>query len=101
MMWRRIGGDPLALLGLTLVAIVVFCGLFAPWIVPFDPFKIVVPDKLQPPSFVHLFGTDNLGRDVFSRVIMGSQIALAVGISTIGVALAIGLALGLLAGYGP
>jgi peptide/nickel transport system permease protein len=101
LLWRRISSDPLALLGLTLVAIVVFCGLFAPWIVPYDPFKIAVPDKLQPPSFVHVFGTDNLGRDIFSRIIMGSRIALAVGISTIGIALCIGLTLGLLAGYGP
>lgn len=100
-MWRRIGRDPLALLGLTLVSLVVFCGIFAPWIVPFDPFRIIVPDKLQAPSLVHWFGTDNLGRDVFSRIIMGSRIALAVGISTIGIALGIGLALGLLAGYGP
>src|SRR4051812_9525104 len=101
MAWRRISGDPLALIGLIFVGTVVFCGLFAPWIVPFDPFKIIVPDKLQPPSFHHWFGTDNLGRDVFSRIIMGSRIALAVGISTIGTALCIGLALGLLAGYGP
>lgn len=99
--WRRIAHDPLALLGLILVAIVVFCGIFAPWIVPYDPFKIVVPDKLQPPSFAHWFGTDNLGRDIFSRIIMGSRIALAVGISTIGISLCIGLTLGLLAGYGP
>jgi peptide/nickel transport system permease protein len=99
--WRRIARDPLAVLGLTLVTIVVFCGIFAPWIVPYDPFKIAVPDKLQPPSLTHWLGTDHLGRDILSRVIMGSRIALAVGISTIGIALCIGLTLGLIAGYGP
>lgn len=99
--WRRIRRDPIGLLGLILVLIVVFCGIFAPWIVPFDPFKINVPDKFQSPSLVHLMGTDNLGRDVFSRIIMGSRIALTVGISTIAIALCIGLFLGLLAGYGP
>ena len=87
--------------GLILVLIVVFCGIFGPWITPFDPFKINVPDKFQPPSFTHLMGTDNLGRDVFSRVIAGSRIALTVGISTIAIALVLGLILGLVAGYGP
>jgi peptide/nickel transport system permease protein len=69
--------------------------------VPYDPFKIAVPDKFLPPSPEHLMGTDNLGRDVFSRVVVGSRIALSVGISAIAIALAIGLALGLIAGYGP
>lgn len=101
LLWRRLKGDPMGLIGLILVLIVVFCGLFGPWITPFDPFKIIVPDRFQAPSFTHLMGTDNLGRDVFSRVIAGSRIALFVGVSTIAIALAIGLSLGLLAGYGP
>jgi peptide/nickel transport system permease protein len=100
-LWRRIRRDPLGLAGLILVLTVVFCGLFAPWIVPFDPYKISVPDKFQSPSLTHLLGTDNLGRDVFSRVIAGSRIALSVGVSTIAIALCLGLFLGLLAGYGP
>ena len=91
----------MGLFGLILVLIVVFCGLFAPWIVPFDPFKITVPEKLQAPDLAHLMGTDNLGRDVFSRIIAGSRIALSVGISTIAIALILGLTLGLVAGYGP
>ena len=91
----------MGLMGLVLVLIVVFCGIFSQWITPYDPFKIVVPDRFQPPSLIHFMGTDNLGRDVFSRVIAGSRIALSVGVSTIATALAIGLALGLLAGYGP
>lgn len=91
----------MGLMGLILVLIVVFCGIFSQWITPYDPFKIVVPDRFQPPSLSHFMGTDNLGRDVFSRVIAGSRIALSVGVSTIATALAIGLALGLLAGYGP
>lgn len=91
----------MGLLGLLLVLTVVICGIFGPWITPYDPFRISVPDKFQAPSFLHLMGTDNLGRDVFSRVIAGSRIALFVGVSTIGLALVIGLGLGLLAGYGP
>ena len=87
--------------GLVLVVIVVFCGIFGPWITPFDPLKINVPDKFQAPSLTHLMGTDNLGRDVFSRIIAGSRIALTVGISTIAIALVLGMTLGLIAGYGP
>jgi peptide/nickel transport system permease protein len=98
---RRIRHDPMGAIGLALVLLVVFCGVFAPWITPFDPLKINVPNKFQPPSLVHWMGTDNLGRDVFSRIIAGSRIALTVGVTTIATALGIGLVLGLIAGYGP
>ena len=87
--------------GLVLVLIVVFCGIFGPWITPFDPLKINVPEKFRAPSLTHLMGTDNLGRDIFSRIIAGSRIALTVGISTIAIALVLGMTLGLIAGYGP
>lgn len=87
--------------GFVLVLIVVLCGIFGPWITPFDPLKINVPDRFQAPSLVHFMGTDNLGRDVFSRIIAGSRIALTIGISTIAIALALGMTLGLAAGYGP
>ena len=98
---RRLRSDPLGLLGLALVLLVVFCGVFAHWIAPYRPNKIKVPDRFTPPGRVHIIGTDNLGRDVFSRVINGSQIALIVGVTSIAIALAIGLMLGLIAGYGP
>jgi peptide/nickel transport system permease protein len=98
---RRLRSDPLGLLGLSLVVLVVLCGLSADWIAPYDPFKINVPDRLMAPSLAHVFGTDNLGRDIFSRVIKGSQIALIVGVNSIAISLAIGLMLGLIAGYAP
>lgn len=98
---RRVRSDPLGLLGLALVALVVFCGLFADWVAPYDPFKINVPAMFSPPSAAHLMGTDNLGRDIFSRILKGSQIALLVGVSSILISQVIGLALGLIAGYGP
>lgn len=88
-------------IGLVLVCIVVFCGLFAPWITPYDPMAIDVPQRFQPPSLAHPMGTDNLGRDIFSRIISGSRIALIVGVGSIAIALVLGLILGLLAGYGP
>jgi peptide/nickel transport system permease protein len=98
---RQIRGDPLGLLGLVLVAAVVFCGLFADWIAPYDPFKIDVPAMFSPPSAQHIMGTDNVGHDIFSRVLKGSQIALFVGVTSIAISLLVGLAFGLVAGYGP
>jgi peptide/nickel transport system permease protein len=98
---RHIRGDPLGLLGLSLVTLVVFCGLFADWIAPYDPFKIDVPAMFSPPSAQHIMGTDNVGHDIFSRIIKGSQIALFVGVTSIAISLLVGLALGLVAGYGP
>jgi peptide/nickel transport system permease protein len=100
-LWRRVGSDPLGLVGLGLVGLIIFCGLFADWIAPYDPFKINVPSMFASPSWTHIMGTDNLGRDIFSRVLKGSQIALFVGVSSIVIAQIIGLALGLIAGYGP
>ncbi|HZF37139.1 MAG TPA: ABC transporter permease [Candidatus Angelobacter sp.] len=98
---QRLLGDPLGLLGLSLVLLVLFCGIFADWITPYDPFKIAVPERMQPPSLVHVMGTDSVGHDIFSRVIKGSQIALVVGVLSIALSLAGGLAAGLAAGYGP
>ncbi|MER9801588.1 ABC transporter permease [Mesorhizobium sp. M0142] len=88
------------MMGLTLVLLVLFCALTASWITPYNPFKIQVLERFQSPSLVHIFGTDGLGRDVFSRVITGSQIALGVGVFSVTVALILGLILGLVAGYG-
>jgi len=93
--------DPLALIGLILVALIVFSAVLAPHIVPYDPNKLNVHYRLQAPSGDHLLGTDQLGRDVFSRTIMGSRIALKVALISISIASALGLLLGLLAGYGP
>ena len=98
---RRLRVEPLGLLGLLLVMLILFSGIAADWIAPYDPFKIKVPDKFLAPELAHPMGTDNLGRDVLSRVIKGSQVALIVGVTSIGIALIIGLALGLIAGYGP
>lgn len=100
-LFSRLRGDPLGMMGLTLVLLVLFCALTASWITPYNPFKIQVLERFHPPSLVHIFGTDGLGRDVFSRVITGSQIALGVGVFSVTAALILGLILGLLAGYGP
>ncbi len=92
--------EPLGLLGFALVALVIVLGVFADWIVPFDPFAISLADSFKAPSFIHLLGTDQLGRDVLSRVIKGTQIAIFVGLTSIVIALLLGLVVGLIAGYG-
>lgn len=93
--------DPLGFAGLLLVALVIFCGLFGGWLAPYSPSKIDVPARLMEPSWQHLFGTDKLGRDVFSRVLHGSAFALRIGIVSVGIAVVLGILFGLIAGYGP
>ncbi len=98
---RRLLHDPLGVFGLILVGIIVFAAIFADWLAPYPPNALDIPARLQDPSLAHLLGTDQLGRDVFSRVLMGGRIALTVASVCISSALGIGLVLGLLAGYGP
>ena len=93
--------DPLGMLGLLLVAIFVFMALLAPLIAPHDPLKIAVTAKFAGPSLEHLVGTDQLGRDLLSRIVYGARTALGISIISIGLAGLIGLLLGLIAGYGP
>lgn len=100
-LWSRLYHDRLGFFGLILVVIVVGSAIFADWIVPYDPIAINIRERLQGPSVKHLMGTDQLGRDVFSRIVMGSRIALKVALVSITLALSCGLVLGLIAGYGP
>lgn len=99
--WAQLWRDPLGISGLVLVVLLVGSAIFAPWIVPYDPNKILVGQKLIAPTAEHWMGTDHLGRDVFSRVIMGGRIALQVALASLAAALSAGLVLGLIAGYGP
>ncbi|MES0885195.1 ABC transporter permease [Roseibium sp. SCP14] len=98
---RGIARDPLGLMGLIIVGTIVVCAVLAVWIVPYDPIALNIKDRLQGPSTAHLLGTDQLGRDTFSRVIMGGQVALKVALPAVFGAMAIGLTLGMIAGYGP
>lgn len=98
---RRILRDPLGALGTALVLLFVLSAVLAPWIAPYEPNALEVPARLQGPSVAHPLGTDNLGRDVLSRVLYGGQIALAVALTAVGLSLAGGIVLGLIAGYGP
>lgn len=98
---KGVASDPFGLLGLLIVGTIVLCAIFAPWIVPYDPVAMNIPERMQGPSLSHLLGTDQLGRDTFSRVVMGGQVALKVALPAVFGAMAIGLTLGMIAGYGP
>jgi peptide/nickel transport system permease protein len=91
--------NPLAAIGVVLVAIFVFAAIFAPWISPQDPAHIDLPNRLQSPTAQHWCGTDELGRDILSRLIWGARISLFVGSSVVVGSLALGLIIGSLAGY--
>ena len=89
----------LASTGMVLVTVFIVFALFAPWIAPQNPSNIDLPSRLQPPSGAHWFGTDELGRDIFSRVIYGARISMLVGGSVVAGSLLLGLVLGSIAGY--
>lgn len=93
--------DPFTRVALVLVAGFLVTAICAPWLAPYSPVKIDVLHKLQPPSAEHWFGTDHLGRDLLSRVIYGARTALTIAMVSVAIAGAIGLLLGLIAGYGP
>ena len=98
---RRLLSEPLGSLGIILVALVIFGAAFADILAAADPSKISPRDRFLGPSFAHLLGTDHLGRDLFSRVMHGSRIALSVALFATAASLIIGSALGLIAGFGP
>jgi len=96
------GRNRLFMLGLAISALLVLAALFAPWIAPYPgdaSGDINMKVKLQPPSTEHLMGTDQFGRDVFSRVLFGARKSLTIGIGIVAIAFTIGLPLGLIAGY--
>ena len=85
--------------GLAVTLLLVLAALFAPWLSPFDPAAQDLPARLSPPSSAHWFGTDELGRDIFSRILYGARVSMLVGSSVVLGCGLIGLALGSLAGY--
>jgi len=89
----------MAVAGSVVVLLLFVVSLLAPWISPYDPSAIDLRDVLAGPSGAHFFGTDQLGRDVFSRMVWGSRISLKVGFVATGIAIVIGAILGALAGY--
>jgi len=97
--WRRFRRNQRAVAGGVLVLFFVTIAVFAPWLAPHQPTRTNLPRRLAPPSHEHLMGTDSLGRDMFSRMLHGGRISLAIGVLAIAVALGIGVFLGAVAGY--
>ncbi|HSZ00156.1 MAG TPA: ABC transporter permease [Terriglobales bacterium] len=89
----------LASTGVVLVTLFVICAVFAPWIAPQDPAQIDLPTRLAGPSSTHWCGTDELGRDILSRLIYGSRISMLVGSCVVAASLTLGLIVGSIAGY--
>lgn len=97
----RVLREPLGAFGIALVLLMVGGAVFADLLTSYDPSRISPRDRFQAPSLDHLLGTDHLGRDLFSRVLHGGRIALSVALFATATSLAIGVVLGLVAGYGP
>ncbi len=89
----------LARAGAFILAILALIATLAPWLAPYDPLAVNLPEALFPPSSVHWLGTDPLGRDVLSRLIYGTRISLVIGFIAVGVAVVIGSAIGVIAGF--
>jgi peptide/nickel transport system permease protein len=90
--------DKKAPIAVSVILIFILSALFAPWLAPYDPNEMTL-DMMSAPSKIHLLGTDDLGRDLLSRIIWGTQISLFVGISTVFISLVLGVILGVVAGY--
>jgi peptide/nickel transport system permease protein len=97
--WRTATFNPLAAVGIVLIAVFVCFALFAPWIASQDPAHIDLPSRLSRPSVHHWFGTDELGRDILSRIIFGARISMLVGVGVVSGSLFLGLIIGSVAGY--
>ncbi|MGH7405811.1 MAG: ABC transporter permease [Candidatus Methylomirabilales bacterium] len=98
-MWLRFTANKGAVAGLGIFILFILVSLFAPWLVPYDPLKQDYQAAFQSPSWHHWLGTDSFGRDMLSRVIYGNRISFIVGFSSITIAMVVGVAMGLVAGY--
>jgi peptide/nickel transport system permease protein len=97
--WARLRRDPLALTGVVITLVVLLVCVFAPLIATHDPDALNLRAKLEPPGAVHWFGTDETGRDLFSRLVYGARLSVTTGVIILVITVIIGAALGALAGY--
>lgn len=98
-LFSRLVRRPTSLLGLGVLVIIALAAMLAPVIAPYSPTKLSVANRLKAPDLFHLFGTDELGRDIFTRMLYAAQISLLVGLAVVVLASLIGIALGLTSGY--
>jgi peptide/nickel transport system permease protein len=97
--WRRLRRRRSAVFGLAVVVVFVVLAIFAPWLAPFDPIETSWSAIRQAPSATHWFGTDDIGRDVLSRVAWGTRASLLAGVVSVSISLAFGVPIGLAAGF--
>jgi peptide/nickel transport system permease protein len=96
---RIILSTPAGIVGTVIILILLICVIFAPYLAPYDPYFVDIANKLKEPGSEYWFGTDTVGRDVFSRVIFGARYSLAAGTIVVGIAILFGSVIGLLAAY--
>ncbi|KKX33239.1 ABC transporter permease [Rhizobium sp. LC145] len=96
---RKLGDEPLGMAGFIILALLILVAIFAPVIAPYDPVRQVLSDALQPPSLAHLAGTDEFGRDIFSRLVYGTRITIQTVLSVSVIVGPIGLIIGVVAGF--
>ena len=94
-LWQR----KAVLIGVVILAAIALAAIFAPWVSPYEPGRMRIAQRLRPPSAANWFGTDEFGRDIFTRVIYGGRISLLAGVLTVVLASACGTVLGVLAGF--
>jgi len=97
--WRRLKRRKGAMVGLAVILIVIAAAVLAPWIAPYDPIQQSWSAVRRAPSAAHWFGTDEVGRDLLSRILFGARASLLAGVMSVAIAIAIGVPVGLLAGY--
>lgn len=102
---RRLAANPAALIGLAVILLYALAAIFAPWLAPFEAREMTLSARLKPPVFMegptpgHLLGTDQLGQDLFSRILYGARVSILVGLLSVSISLVIGTTLGCIAGY--
>lgn len=99
LIWYKVKKNPMTILGGSLILILVVLAVTAPWLTPYDPIKINMAERFQPPSAAHWFGTDEVGRDIFTRVLYGARLSLGASITIVLIAGLIGSVIGAVAGY--
>lgn len=99
--WRRLKRRRGAMVGLGIIVLFILLAVFAPFVTGHDPIKQSWSLVRKAPTLLHWFGTDEIGRDLFARVIYGARASLLAGVVSVGIAMALGIPLGLIAGYGP
>ncbi len=97
--WRALRKNPLSLTGLVIILGLVITAILAPYVAPYDPLRTKPLERLEPPSKLHLLGTDQLGRDILSRLLYGARISLRIAIIVAALAGSVGTLIGILCGY--